>query len=91
MSKLVGEFYKKGYVYFDWNIDSMDTSTSDPAKIVYNITSRLGNGYYNVLMHDTKTVHRQALPQVIRYGLENGYTFLPLDMSSPAPHHSIRN
>lgn len=91
MTEIAAQCYAKGYVYFDWNIDSMDTSTSDPAKIVYNITSRLGNGYYNVLMHDTKTVHRQALPQVIRYGLENGYTFLPLDMSSPAPHHSIRN
>ncbi len=91
MSDIAAQCYTRGYVYFDWNIDSMDTSTSDPAKIVYNITSHLGNGYYNVLMHDTKTVHRQALPQVIRYGLENGYTFLPLDTSSPAPHHSIRN
>ncbi len=91
MTEIAAQCYAKGYVYFDWNIDSMDTSTSDPAKIVYNITSRLGNGYYNVLMHDTKTVHRQALPQVIRYGLENGYKFLPLDITSPAPHHSIRN
>lgn len=91
MSEIAAQCYAKGYVYFDWNIDSMDTSTSDPAKIVYNITSRLGNGYYNVLMHDTKTIHREALPQVIRYGLENGYKFLPLDTSSPAPHHSIKN
>ncbi len=91
MSEIAAQCYVKGYVYFDWNIDSMDTSTSDPAKIVYNVTSSLGSGHYNILMHDTKTVHREALPQIIRYGLKNGYKFLPLDASSPAPHHTIRN
>lgn len=91
MSKLVGEFYKKGYVYFDWNIDSMDTSTSDPQKIAKNVTSRLKDGYYNVLMHDTKTAHRKSLPIIIEYALKNGYTFLPLTETSPAVHHSIKN
>lgn len=91
MSRLANECTAKGYSYFDWNVDSMDTSTTDPNKIYTNITSHLGNGYYNVLMHDTKTAHRQALPMVIEYGLNNGYTFLPLDATSPAPHHSIRN
>lgn len=91
MSEIAARCYFDGYVYFDWNIDSMDTSTSDPSKIVHNITSRLGNGYYNVLMHDTKVAHRKALPEVIKYGLENGYTFLPLDETSPAVHHTIKN
>ncbi len=91
MSDLAVETANRGYTYFDWNVDSMDTSTTDPDKIFINITSHLGNGYYNVLMHDTKFVHREALPRVIQYGLDNGYTFLPLDETSPAPHHSIRN
>lgn len=91
MTELVLETALKGYTYFDWNIDSMDTSTSDPDKIFKNITSRLGNGYYNILMHDTKPVHRKALPKVIEYCLENGYTFLPIDETTPPVHHTVRN
>lgn len=91
MTELASQCTLKGYTYFDWNIDSMDTSTSDPDKVFRNITSHLGSGYYNILMHDTKKVHREALPQVIEYGINNGYTFLPLDETSPAPHHSINN
>lgn len=91
MVDLTRECTARGYVYFDWNVDSMDTSTSDPDKIANNITSHLGNGYYNILMHDTKLAHRQALPKVIQYGIDNGYTFLPLKENSPAPHHSVRN
>ncbi|MBR2044492.1 MAG: polysaccharide deacetylase family protein [Clostridia bacterium] len=91
MTELAAETQKRGYSYFDWNIDSMDTSTTDPDKVFNNITSHLGNGYYNVLMHDTKLVHREALPRVIEYCLDNGYRFLPLDETSPSTHHSIRN
>ena len=91
MTEIASECTERGYTYFDWNVDSMDTSTSNPDKIFHNITSHLGNGYYNILMHDTKLSHRQALPKVIEYGLNNGYTFLSLNETSPAPHHSIKN
>lgn len=91
MTDIASKCAERGYAYFDWNVDSMDTSTNNPNKIVRNVTSRLGNGYYNILMHDTKSAHREALPKIIEYGLNNGYTFLPLDETSPAPHHSIKN
>ena len=32
-----------------------------------------------------------AVEDVIKYGLANGYTFLPLDITSPTAHHGINN
>ena len=91
MTEISEKCEEKGYVYFDWNVDSMDTSTNNPDKIANNVISHLSNGYYNILMHDTKIAHRKALPKIIEYGLNNGYTFLPLNETSPAPRHSIKN
>ena len=44
-----------------------------------------------VLMHDTKSYSVDAVERIIQWGLANGYTFLPLNSSSPVNHHGVNN
>lgn len=92
MSELVKKLEEMGYYYFDWNVDSMDTSYKDPNKIANNVINEISkNDYSIVLMHDIKQANIESVDKIINYGLENGYTFLPLDISSPVVHHTINN
>lgn len=82
----------KGYIYFDWNIDSTDTQYKDSEKIYQNVISELEKHDKSVvLMHDIKKANIESVRKIINYGLENGYTFLGLDESSPEVHHHINN
>lgn len=81
-----------GYYYFDWNVDSMDTSSKDAKVIAQNVINEIQNREYSVvLMHDIKKANIESVDNIISYGLENGYTFLPLDENSPIVHHHINN
>lgn len=93
MTELAQELHDRGYEYFDWNITSGDagdtTSTDD---IVNNVIG--GMELYSVsvvLQHDIKDFSVAAVEQIIQWGLENGYTFLPLRLDSPNAHHTINN
>lgn len=88
LSKMVAS---KGYKYFDWNVASNDTSNISSEKIASNIINSLGGGYYVVLQHDIKLKSVDAVEEVIEYGLAHGYTFAPLDITSPGAHHGINN
>ncbi len=82
----------KGYIYFDWNVDSTDTQYKDSEKIYQNVISELEKHDKSVvLMHDIKKANIESVRKIINYGLENGYTFLGLDESSPEVHHHINN
>lgn len=82
----------KGYIYFDWNIDSTDTQYKDSEKIYQNVIRELEKHDKSVvLMHDIKKANIESVRKIINYGLENGYTFLGLDESSPEVHHHINN
>lgn len=78
MSSLVDEVVRRGYRYYDWNINSMDAegrgyTSSD---IVKSVTNSLSLSRANVvLMHDVKATTRDALRDIIRYGKEHGYRF----------------
>ncbi len=93
MSILSKEVEEKGFKYFDWNISSEDAGgTTSTSQVFANIVTYLnGSGPYVVLQHDTKNYSIDAVEDVIRYGLANGYTFMPLSMSSPTVHHHIAN
>jgi len=43
------------------------------------------------LQHDIKGYSVDAVEEIIIWGLENGYTFLPLDETSPGCHHGVLN
>lgn len=93
MSRLTDAVEDMGYHYFDWNVDSDDaggTRTKDG--VVDNVIKGCKSRKISiVLQHDIKGYSVNAVEEIIIWGLENGYTFLPLDESSPTAHHGINN
>lgn len=92
VSEIATKMNDLGYKYFDWNVDSMDTSEKDPNKIFNYVKNGISKEDVSVvLMHDIKKANIESVDKIIKYGLDNGYTFLPLDENSPEVHHSINN
>lgn len=92
MTRLAKKLEEEGYKYFDWNVASNDTSNISSDTIANNIINSFGSkSTYIVLQHDTKINSVNAVEQVIKYGLENGYKFSKLDETSPTAHHGIAN
>ena len=77
MSNLIKEVINKGYQYYDWNIESGDSSfATNKDKLYQRVTSLISKDKPNViLMHDIKTYTKDALPSIIDYAKSNGYTF----------------
>lgn len=96
MTRLSKQVTGKGYVYFDWNVDSTDASSArrPKASIVKSVQTYSKNkGDICLLMHDTsaKTTTVDALPEIICYLRGQGYRFEALTTSSPIFHHGINN
>ena len=93
MSYLVQAVEDSGFRYFDWNVDSNDAGGAKNAQEVFeNVTDAVVYRRISiVLQHDSKPFSVDAVEQIISWGLENGYIFLPLDMSSPTAHHGVNN
>lgn len=92
MSVLTQEVLNRGYVYFDWNVDSNDAGNIDSADTVYqNVVSHLKEGTNVVLQHDVKDFSVDAVERIIEYGLSSGYDFKALEMDSPAIRHGVNN
>ena len=93
MTRLTQSVVDNGFQYFDWNVDSNDAGGACTADQVFN---NVINGVSKrqtsiVLQHDIKGFSIDAVERIIQWGLENGYTFLPLEPSSPGCHHSVNN
>jgi peptidoglycan/xylan/chitin deacetylase (PgdA/CDA1 family) len=85
MTLLSKQMTDSGYFYFDWNVDSNDARYSSTQKIISDTISQISTKTNAVvLMHDIKKYSVEAVPAIIEYGLENGYTFKVLDENSPA-------
>ena len=93
MSALSEQASQKGYVYFDWNVSSGDAGeTTDSNQVYENITSQCQEHDQSVVLcHDIKEYTVNAIEDVIKWGLSNGYTFLPLSEGSPTAHQGINN
>ena len=93
MSRLVGEVEARGFRYVDWNVSSGDAGGAKTANEVFEITtSTLKEGVSIVLQHDTKEFSVEAVERIIKYGMENGYTFLPMTEESEfLAHHGVNN
>ncbi len=95
MKKLVKSVPKKGYYYFDWNVDSMDASGSNVSytKIKNSVLASSANkNSICVLMHDTdaKNSTVTALPKIIEGLKKQGFTqFKGLSEDSPGYRHSV--
>lgn len=93
MTRLVKQAEEKGFTYFDWNVSSGDAGiTEDPAEVAQYIIEGMED-YENavVLCHDIKEHTLLAMEEVLIYGVQNGYTFLPLTENSPTAHHNVNN
>lgn len=93
MTRLSQQLRDQGYRYFDWNVDSNDAGGATTAEEVFcNVISGIsGKKTAVVLQHDVHGFSVDAVESIIIWGLANGYTFLPLDMSSPGCAHSPKN
>lgn len=95
MSTLVNSVLDNGYHYFDWNISSGDAGGVSSSEEVYNnvINGLKYNRSNVVLMHDFENNYYtlNAIRDIIRYGKENGYTFLPITMNTKEVHHTPYN
>lgn len=93
MSRLAQDVTDMGFQYFDWNVDSNDAGGANNSDTVYQnvINGASGRRVSVVLQHDTKGFSVAAVEKILIWGIENGYTFLPLTSSSPTAHHGIAN
>lgn len=93
MSQLVKEMDVKGYYYCDWNVESNDAGGAKTASAVAsNVISGIKDHNVSVvLQHDIHKYSVEAVEEIIVWGLANGYTFLPLDESSPMVHQKTNN
>ena len=93
MTRLTQAVTEAGFQYFDWNVDSNDAGGARSSQEVFeNVVNGIGDREISiVLQHDTKQFSVEAVEEIIVWGLENGYVFLPLEPESPTSHHRINN
>ncbi|HAD23823.1 MAG TPA: polysaccharide deacetylase [Kandleria vitulina] len=92
MKRLTREVQLKGYQYVDWNVDSTDASGNNVpvAQLVKNACGTYSNDMC-ILMHDTgaKKTTVEALPQIIKFYKDHGYTFKAITDTSYINHHKF--
>ena len=96
MGRLATYMPNMGYYYFDWNVSSGDAGSTTSSWGVYeNVVA--GRNYVQagmplvVLQHDIKDFSVAAVENIINWGLNNGYQFLPLDASCYGARHRTAN
>lgn len=96
MSYLTMEVVNRGYIYYDWNIDSNDAGSDiyNSNNIYYNVVNNLSHNKTNiVLMHDSggHSATADALRDIIHYGKEHGYSFKTITNDTPVVAHGVNN
>ncbi len=93
MTLLTEAVQDAGYQYFDWNVDSNDAGGARKSgTVVNNVTAGVSQHRISVvLQHDIHPFSVEAVEEIILWGLNNGYTFLPLRENSPPMHHGVNN
>ncbi|PPA70401.1 polysaccharide deacetylase family protein [Jeotgalibacillus proteolyticus] len=80
MEVLKKEVLRRGYIFYDWNVDSGDTAAAlvEPDIITNNVLTGAANkSNINILLHDApaKTTTVEALPGIITGLTAQGFTF----------------
>jgi peptidoglycan-N-acetylglucosamine deacetylase len=88
-NQLIPAIKSKGYVYFDWNVSCGDADGGHPSKetLVKNVKDTLRNQNNAVILfHDSSGASNtpSALPEIIDYLKEKGYSFDTLTRDSPS-------
>jgi polysaccharide deacetylase family sporulation protein PdaB len=66
-----------GVTPIQWNVDSLDWKGLDAAEITARVTSRVEPGSI-ILFHNAAQHTPEALPGIIEFLLQNGYTIVPV-------------
>ena len=96
MRDIADNIESKGYKFFDWNVCVEDAgncagkNVKDKESCVIGYFKRgLSKDRANiVLLHDVKSYTASGLESMIKYGLDNGYTFKPIT-DETEPYHFI--
>ena len=82
-----------GFLYCDWNVSSGDAGgTTSTAQVAANVIAGMKrNNVSIVLQHDIKKFSVEAVEEILAWGLANGYTFLPMDETTPMVHQRVNN
>ena len=93
MTRITEKVTNMGYQYVDWNVSAEDSVTKDTVKILnYMVKDTPKWKYPIVLQHpEGRSFSFAAVEDYIVWGLENGYTFLPLTPESPLEQHRVKN
>ncbi len=92
MSTLTSEVKRRGYHYFDWNVDSNDAGGASSNGVYSNVINGLSFSRENVvLMHDVKLTTRDAIRNIIRTIKNNGYTFRRITYDTVMVTHGVNN
>ena len=93
MTALTKSVEKYGFMYFDWNVLSGDANgVKNTEKIYTNVINGIrGKPYSIVLQHDIKGFSVNAVEKIIKWGLNNDYTFERLTSDSPTVHQHVNN
>lgn len=69
---------REGYYVVGWTIDSSDwTDGATPNRVYNRVTQNVCPGAI-IVMHDVNPANYEALPRIIDYLVDQGYTFAPL-------------
>ena len=90
MAELKEQCAEKGYTYVDWNVCAEDAVGGKPsADTIYrNVVRETGEQTHCiVLMHDSATTHTtaEALPDIIQWYRDQGFTFCRVEQVLPTP------
>ena len=93
MTRLTRAVQDAGFQYFDWNVDSNDAGGARKKDTVSaNVIGGVQNSRVSVvLQHDIHDFSVEAVEDIIIWGLNNGYKFLPLKQNSPTMQHDVLN
>lgn len=93
MTRLTQAVQDAGFQYFDWNVDSNDAGGARKRETVANnVIAGVQNQRVSiVLQHDIHNFSVEAVEDIIIWGLNNGYRFLPLTANSPTMQHDVLN
>ena len=95
MTDLTKAMLGRGFKYYDWNVCAEDAGSAKNATQVYNyvvrnLSKKRGN---MVLMHDFYSNKKglEALPRIIKYAKQHGYTFAAIDDNTPMYAQHVNN
>ena len=93
MSTLARSLSYHGYLYCDWNVSSGDAGGANTtAAVAANVIAGIQKKNVSiVLQHDISSYSVEAVEQILFWGIQNGYTFLPMTDSTPMVHFAPQN